>query len=338
MAFSRGRVVRRRRNYSRYANGLGAAYSIGRKIATRFGQSYTRTRTKRRHGRSGGGVTSHYDRNTVYRRKPMPRFRQKRYVRQVRKINHIIDLQKATQVIVRNGSDVYNVQMGQTWCETWLYGIAGNAAVEMGTNDVGKILENQMGSSSGDFRYRFESAVLDLTFSNVSYPYESSNPDNPDNGSVAKLEVDVYEMIVIGEIEESTALNMYTNLATQTPIIPGATDLTLDSRGTSPFTWTTSAKYIRVIKKTKYFLGAGQTFTYQIRDPKNRSVSTKDVEALFGHWGKPYMTRGVVVVFKIVAPVTDGETAQTGRLSMASTRQYNYVIPDVRPIQDGGLL
>lgn len=345
------RALATRFNYGALARTGLRTFTTGRAIyrALRGVQRFRQNMQRRNGGRqqqrgrrvtAGRGVTFQHDVATVYRRKPMPRRKKQKYLRTNRRIQHVIDKSLNTRVILRNGNQLSGSegQGNQTVMEFWLYGLNGTDQVANGQNDVAEIMNNEFpidptiptfAQPRDAMKIRFELGVLDLTCCNTS-------PAGPVEGLIPKLEVDVYEMIGLGTYNTfANATAMYTAMANQTPTIKAAEPLTLADRGATPFTFPQSAKYLRIIKKTKYFLSGGQTFTYQIRDPKNRTLQG-NVLANNTSFIWKFVTRGVYIVFKPVIGTIDFEGQYS--LQVGSTRQYNYVVPDMYPAADGGIL
>lgn len=291
-------------------------------------QSNTRTQTQNR-VRSGVGVTTQKDVRTTYRRKRMPRRKRKRWVKFVKKVHAATDSAIATRsVIFNNTLQIGGTDANQTTGVISLYGWRGSVATDaVGTADVRTITQRDGDVDEQSEKWRFTSGVLDCTASNIGG---------------APLEVDVYEVIKTGKGRTTNGnLNLeYTSALTQTSVPPAGAGGSLSSptiltRGWTPFNCSlASAKGLKVIKKTKYFLPEGETFTYQIRDPKNHWVGGEDINDASGNeFARNGMTRMLFIIAKSVV----GTTAETFELLVGCTRSYHYKIYNGNKHYEGNL-
>lgn len=146
----------------------------------------------------------------------------------------------------------------------------------------------------------------------------------------ASLEVDVYEVIKVGStVLTTTSLAAeYVVSLNETAVPPGGAGgslnaVTVNTRGWTPFDVpTASAKGLKIIKKTKYFIKNGDTFTYQIRDPRNKWLSGEEQIAT-AEFAKAGWTRMLFIVAKAVI----GTPAPTAwNLLGGCTRSYKYKV------------
>lgn len=189
-------------------------------------------------------------------------------------------------------------------------------------------------------KFLLQSAILDVTFRNTS-GYRESGSVGP--ASEAKLEVDVYELISSKEWRDSSAAypNIYEVLyrgATMTLNGAGAgTGIDPLLRGVTPWDIPAALSYfkLKILKKTKYFVNNGDTFTYQIRDPKRRVMMQENMEKLEGG-NKPGWSRHLLVLFKLVPGLTIGSTdgTYTESLTFGITRKYLYKIEGANEDRD----
>jgi hypothetical protein len=184
----------------------------------------------------------------------------------------------------------------------------------------------------------FRSAVLDLTIRNSSTRITSVSPEV---GTLeGTLEVDIYLLTSSKkwcEFDEATqALKEYGSIGqifdeAETDISginnQGAADYR--KRGMTPWDSTYAlARYgVKVLKKTKYRISAGNTITYQMRDPKNRVLSYQQLSEAAGG-NKPGWTKWVYIVYKLVPGLTVGTAVDEyrTRLDVGITRKYMYKI------------
>lgn len=189
-------------------------------------------------------------------------------------------------------------------------------------------------------KFLFKSAVLDVTIRNTS-TLNVLGTQTPD--SRGKMEIDVYEIISPKEWVDS-ASNYYTlgSCFTKgdglTPRIGGAgTGLDLALRGVTPWDVPAALSYFRlkILKKTKYFVNNGDTFTYQVRDPKRRVMMQERLEKMAGV-NVPRWSRHVLFIGKLVPGNTLGSGVGTWTESMTFgiTRKYFYKIEGANDDRD----
>lgn len=289
-----------------------------------------RTMTLQRRGRNtrgGQGVTNQYDKALIYRRRRMPRRRRRRWRRWNRKVLQVSekDLGSRTSVFnslvtVQASLSVAN-QTTQSFQAVALYPMVDGGSSHM--NDVSTMSTDTSLSPTGKFI--FKSAVIDLTVRNIS-----SRLDEGGNPPIT-LEVDLYEIVTrkvwnTGIVSIGAAFN---NAMADTDTIPGrAVALSRDSRGWTPWDAPSAISEFgfRILKKTKFFLGENQVFTYQFRDPKRHVL---DYQSIPVSQQLPGFTRYFVFIFKPTPgyAYTDPPVDTYG-ISIGVTRKYLYKIKD----------
>lgn len=176
----------------------------------------------------------------------------------------------------------------------------------------------------------FQSAVLDVMIRNTSdFGDEQLNPQ-------AVLEVDIYEVIsskkwVVND--DGTTLTAYQDMmglfdASESEIraINGTDALDYRKRGVTPWdsTYALGRYGMKILKKTKYRIGSGNTITYQMRDPKNRVASYQKLKEIAG-CNVPGWSKHLWIVFKHVPGVTTG-IVNRERIHLGVTRKYMYKV------------
>lgn len=289
-----------------------------------FNRSFTGTMTRRRQT-SGLGVTNEFDRKVVYRKRRMPRRFKRRWKRFTRKVQSVSEKDFGSRTVVRNDLISINVNMAAAAASQHsrsvigLYGCASGSAY---MNDINEISQDTDLGTSG--KAIFKSGILDLTFRNISFRGTTSvNPS-------ITLEVDVYEISVgveLGQVgRASTLVGIFSEGAGDTSTIPGqTTGLSSTDRGWSPWDYPSAiSEYrIKIWKKTKYFLGENQTFTYQFRDPKRHVVDKQRMSSPGENL--PGLTRYILLIFKPTPGyVYDG--IDSYGMAIGDTRKYMYKI------------
>lgn len=320
-----------------YAGAGALAYYAGRAMRKRIGLAARRytglSQTNRKYIRSGGGVTTQFDRRVIYQKKYMPRGRKRRWKSFVKKVNAVADKDLGSRTVVRNDSTNASYLMNTTNEITQNYlsiGLYGNETTGFEPlNDLRRMRADTDLGTTG--KMIFTSGVFDMTLTNTSQRLEGSL-----NGSI-RLEVDVYEITAGKEFGNvgtgataKTLPAVFDEGSTDTSTIPGGTNsLTQTRRGWTPWDFPSAiSEYrLKILKKTKYFLNEGDTFTYQIRDPKRHVVDRQKLN--IDGSNMPGLTRFIYIVYKPVPGYTyDDTNPDTAKISVGVTRKYLYKIND----------
>lgn len=310
-------MVRRRANVWNVAPMVAGAANLYRNVhrygpivraAGRMASRAFRGGKKGKQVMSASGITNQYDKKTIYRKRSMPRFRKRRWRRFVRKTNAVIRKDLASQSLVRSTVATVTIAAGsattQSTAGATLYGFNGFAG------DCDDLKQLAAAASGSDYtKIMLASAVLDCTFNN--------------NGST-NLEIDIYYVVCRKDVpfaRYQSINDCYQASFPHQAVLPGAgvTALTFQTRGSTPFQNSLFCSYFRILRKTKYFLSAGQSGTYQIRDPKDRVF---DVELENNMSCRRGWTKGLLFIFKS----TPENTLSGSSLVIGTTRTYNYRI------------
>lgn len=312
--------ARRRKQIGRYTiRQAGRAIRFGI-TAYRAYRRYKTIANRRRMETDGNGITTQYDRKLIYRYKRMPRGKKRVWKRFVRKTNAVIAKNLGKQQVLMNQTISKTIVAStQATGAVALYGKTGTNVVgdQEGMNDIQNIIIN--GAPDINVRqakFMFTSAVLDCTCANTG---------------ANNLEIDVYEIIYTGK----TAPHENIKSAYSYGIQGGAGGIPLPGtgagysgingaeRGWTPFmAATTSGMGWKILKKTKHFVGPGQAFTYQHRDPGNHKIDCSEILSPKNaeECAIPYLTKFLYFIGKAVIG-TEG-----GSFAVGCTRTYNYVI------------
>lgn len=306
-------------------------------------------RRNRKFVSGGSGVTSQYDRTLQYRKKSMPRYRKKRWKSFVRKIHAISEKELGSRTVLFNNQiSTLNETPGNQTCLTLaLYPQKGSASWLTDINQI-SAMENTGNSTaalgetvSNSTKYLFQSGVLDITVRNSSTIASGTETISLSG----KMEIDVYEMVASRDFVDDTTNRDHISACmavgfADTATIGGAADpanIAINKRGCTPWECPLGLGRfrIKILKKTKYFLPAGDTFTYQIRDPKRHVLIHKDMVNELGP-NLPKLTRFVYIIGKLVPGLTlgTGLGQYAEKLDVGVTRKYFYKIEGMSEDRD----
>lgn len=324
---ARKRYVRRnmpyspRRNTLKYVMGRGGRAKQAKRI------------------RFGNGITTQNDVANIYRRKSMPRYKKRKWVSFVRKVKAVLYKGLGTKTVLFNtqmsGGRLSVPENQQGVFTIALYGFWGdtdNPGESVGNRDLYRIAINDPEinkkavsptfSIPNNGKLLMSSAVLDLTLTNI--------------GTIPS-EVDVY-IITCGIFNNNGSLReaFIDADANQITISGSGNGINaLVHRGATPFEMplALSSNRLRILSKKKYFLGAGQTITYQYRDAKNHYINCSKfydqaiaiAEVFEGPFNYPGVTKNVLIVHKTVSGAPAGAQSQ---LSCGVTRKYSYNVDE----------
>jgi len=299
------------------------AYSVSKRQAP-VRRGYQTSRGNSTRGTDGSGVTTQYDKKTIYYKRRMPRYKKRQWIRFSRKVNAVLEKGLGTKTCLFNTpvTDV-NPVGGQGVITVGFYAQNGLADLPgnnyAGLKDIHAMMSNDPMNLTG--KMKFKSGILDVTF--------QAETDN-----TVGLELDIYELVFNGKTSPYTNVNaMFVQAAAVTQNISGAgTGLTITTRGCTPFDLPEvfSIGHFSVQKKVKYLLPPGNTCTYQIRDPKMYILNKEDVlDQISMNCQKKGVTRVLYAIFK---PVVSG--AAQVRLNAGVTRKYSYHVTESNTTQD----
>lgn len=322
---------------SRYATNLRGVATPVRRGPYLRGRYFKKT-VYDRTGILGG---TNADMRQMYRKRSMPKRKKRMWRSFVRKVNAIAEKELGTRTVLFNDTitqqyDNQNLQATLTLC---LYSFNNGSLGYLNDLNVIGGLENTSNPTVNagvtvdqTTKYMFQSAVLDITLRNTSQVQVSLGTFQPDPNCA--LELDIYEISMRGDSNDSgtSYANMTSVLGAYDSRDIGGTGPGIDmtGRGTTPWELPVplSRFKIKIWKKTKYFIPAGQTITHQTRDPKRHVVRNGEMLAASGNdgWNKSGMTRILYLVYKAVPGVAVGSSVgtTTPRISLGVTRKYMY--------------
>jgi len=318
-----------------------------RTMAQRRTFARSQTLQRRRRQTSGIGITTQHDERRIYRKRSMPRFKRRRWKRFKNKVLAVSEKDLGSRTALFNATYTFGNTTG-TAHNIFSIALYPNSSSTAHLNDLNTIAADEAGTwtaATGGVvdktsKFIFKSAILDLTFRNSSTFNDGTNTLPNFN---AKLETDIYEIIVNGITDDSsgtyaTLQALFSSGAGDTLNIGGAgTGIGFNQRGSSPwdFPHALARWKIKILKKTKYFLSGGRTLTYQYRDPKRRVISRGRLARLQG-CNLPGWTHHVMIIFKAVPGIGigTGETDYTEKIEIGTTRKYLYNITGMNDTRD----
>lgn len=319
-------------------------YSTFARRATRSRQAsrrFSKFQSRRKNTSSGLGVTTQHDSRLIYRKRRMPRGRRRRWRSFKNKVLAVAEKDLGSQQVVFNRSIISsNVVPGrQNFTEAALYGFTSDGSHLNDMRAIRDIINAAATTPATGLKVAesskvmFQSGVLDLTIRNTS-----TNNGQPD--SLARLEVDVYELSIGHESGDNT--QNFTSLGAMLlnddievdPIggTAAATSLNILYRGCTPFdlSYALSEFRIKIWKKTKYQLSNGDQVTYQIRDPRRHSMTLKELGDGTSGFNKPGLTRSVCIIAKLGPGLTTGPIGTPNvfqeNLTLGITRKYMFKV------------
>jgi len=344
----RGGQLGRRRFSQAFGSALGR--SVRRRFAGRNRGLGSMVGRRRQNTSSGQGVTTQHDERRIYTKRGMPRRMKRRWKRFKSKVLAVSEKDLGSRTVVFNKLQTFpnstSGLQGLAYCA--LYSANGTGDSFMSDLASLSALENTgnptaaAGSTVYDTtKWIFKSGVMDVTFRNTSGVLDSELALIL--ASEAKLEVDVYEILSNRPWSDTSfnASDITGALARGTGITPNiggtGTDIVISRRGCTPWDVPAGLGYwsLKILKKTKYFVPNGDTFTYQVRDPKRRVMMQEKMQTLEGG-NCPGWTRHLLVIFKLVPGLTLGLSPgnYVESLTLGLTRKYFYKIEGVNEDRD----
>lgn len=312
MAYRSNRFARKGR-LTNYGKAVGTALKYGYK-AYRSYNKYTKSRNTNQNT-----VTTQYDTKLQYKKKRMPRWKRKAWKRFSQKVTAVNLKSLGTYTRVFNTQCSNTIFSGQqAVMGAFLYSKAGKGDLvpkEAGLSDLFTIIRQPL-SADDNFKFHFDSGILDLTLKN-----------NSGNG----IEMDLYVVSFNEDTQANSFQDAVITAQQETATLNEATKaLELSDRGTTLFDFPVliSSLKMKIWSKRKYFIGAQQTMTYQYRDAKNHVVdainvrsgkANSEIVANGNGFIYPKLTKGVIMVMKQV-PGSEGSS----NVAMGVTRKYKY--------------
>lgn len=312
--------------------------------------------TARRSGMtSGRGLTFEHDRQRIYRKKSMPRFKKRRWKRFVKKVKYIGETNLGSRTVVFNTAYGFTVNTAgqQIVTDVCLYPCQSSSVRHNDLNNLSR-LESTASTTNVNLdsttKVFFHSGILDLTVRNTSFI--TGDPPEPNVADPdCTLELDVYEMTskFAGDdsartysrwIDFFTQADAETDQITNSTLLPAGntpSSLAISSRGATPWDLPSALSFykLKILKKTKFFLRSGQTMTYQMRDPKRRVTTRYNMNT---HEGLNFRgwTKCVFMIAKPIPGVTVGSLPgdTQAQITVGATRKYLYRVEGISDNRD----
>jgi len=302
-----------RRPYSRmgrkFLRGAMQATSVALRYRNMGGRSYTKTKQKT----ATVGVTRQYDSKLQYRKKWMPKYKKRKWVAFSKKVKAVNAKDEGTKTVVFN--NLYSVSRAantQDYNAFYLYGNRNNnTASELGGGDLNYIYANATDSTQTVEKLKFKSAVFDMTLTNTG---------------TLKLEVDLYHVQFYGMGKYASLSSAHGGAVSLTPTVDNGSavfsSVSLAQRGVTPFDMPELIRGMQctIVKKVKFFVDSFNEITYQIRDPKERTISEFNVVNGNQNLALPRITQGVIIIAKGIS----GDSGETIQYSARITRKYSF--------------
>lgn len=308
--------------------------SSGTARRSRFRQN-RKQKTFRRGGTAGRGVTQQHDASLIYRKKSMGRGKRKVWKRFVNKVHAVAERDLGSRTVVFNDQvTAQETTSGDQICLTtalypqdstrsWLDDLNQISAME-NTGDETSAAGINVSPST---KYLFQSGVMDLTVRNTTFL-------TSDGSLGAKMEVDMYQLYMRKDaLDGTTGISdlsaVFANSYADEKVIGGGASgrIGITGRGITPWdrNYALSRFGIKIISKKKYFLEAGGTFTYQVRDPTRHTCSQEELKNRVG-FNRRKFTRIIYIIAKAVPGIPVGILPgdYTQQLSIGITRKYLY--------------
>jgi len=273
----------------------------------------------------GSGVTTQHDRSSQYQYKPLAKYKKNKYIKRYRAFEKMLDSNLATQTVVRNGTVSASVTgTTQGYLAAHMYGLAGisSGAAETGVDDLWQIFSNDLGTVERGTKLQFTNAILDVTMRN-----SGSNT----------IECDVYQYKLkkSGQIEAFSSLsNMIFDAEGDTTGIGLGASLVMTNRGATPFEFPLLCNKVKILKKTKYLIAAGQAVTYQLKNRSTYNIMSDVVldytPGLITKWNF-WATEGVFIIIKSITGTSDCS------MDIGATRTYRYVKKELSKVRDAAV-
>lgn len=241
---------------ARAASAATAAYT-GRLISkgVRVGVKNTEARSN----------TYQHDAEKRYQRRPMPRRKKRRWVRFTKKVKHVTLQMQPLQVYTQEGTvNVTSaVNQGNAWSR-----MLGGIAVS-GNDEILQSFQsayNVVGASNCyDYRLYLKSICMDVEVTN--------------NGSGPVI-IDVYTIAVRKPYDVATSVhNLYSTSLSELAATPNGGTVTNTKTALTPFDAPNFTTFWRVLKKTEYIIGAGNTVTLQLRSAADKYIEGKSMSS-----------------------------------------------------------
>lgn len=270
----------------------------------------------------------------------MPRFRRKRWVSFVKKVQTVANKQLGLKQLIFNhvyqkASD-YNSQDGGS---IQLYSADGDTSNDRQSADMGNIFREIFGDSVFNNSYnstdadltkviRFESASLDVTFQNVGanntivdvyrFVCRRDVPHLGDSSNNDPWGIFIQSLIKTGIPEDPDSLN---NL--------GDHKLTYDALGVTPFNSSRFCQMFKILQKRSYVIEPDKTVMINFRLPKGKTVASNPLRNLICKRG---LTEGFLYIFR-GQPLVESDPeptvyqASTANVVVAQQRRYSFYLP-----------
>lgn len=255
-----------RKRFSPYATAAGLTYRLGRGVHRAIkGRNGTRTNGKKTS--APGPITGESDWRHVYRRKPMPRRRRKRWTSFRRKVTHIIRKQVAPQFqVFARQQTITAISSQQTLSN--IHTVLGATGAAPQTTDISELFNRALfiADINGIVPTR-----SNLRLHITGWMCETSIKNN----EAETCYLDCYywktKRDLPSAIADFSALwnASLGDVANNAPVVAGTTSLSTGDYGVTPFQGAQLAKTVNIYKKVRVKIAAGGTCQLEQRSGRD---------------------------------------------------------------------
>lgn len=317
---------------------------VGKFVATaaRFRGFGSRTQTRHKGKRTSESAPITYDNDfkTDYRYRRMPRRKRRRWVRFVKKVNHVtLRRQQGLQKVLFTTNNLVTTNVNTTgFTDAVLYPIDGDSPT--GAADVSQIFRGHLGSSvynsmndlsvvgNAEKRLQFESAQLEVTLRNMGsdiaivevYYCRTRKEHGQTSSSAFNRLSGIYQL---GFVKQQQIFDLESSL------VVGSGIETATTIGTTPFQSPRFCQHFKILKRKKYQIAVNNMISFILKDPKDRMI---EAGATRGKICMPGLTHGYLIQIYGAPSVQAGPppvpvTAQPATVLVTTTRKYGYYMP-----------
>lgn len=287
----------------------------------RIGGGGKRRKIFRRRRGGMSAVTKYINKGMVYRRRPMPRYRRRRYVKRIRFVKRVINstLAARTHLFTRGGTCTTTATA--TTCQGFmlfsLYGMNGAAGVtsgliaNVGDGDMFAVYSDTVTDVTKSSLVQIRGAVMDVTLLNLSSDFP--------------VFCDIYKIICRRDVPlvttSPTILSISQLFAVELTDAEtvGANALGINTWPTTLFDNSGFCRYFKILSKTRSQIDPQAILQLQMKTHVQRQFTLEDIEDKVSRRG---WTQSYVILFWGPPNVTAANFPFTASVSYTCARRY----------------